>query len=552
MLVRLGRLKIRQKLQLGFGMLILLIGILAVVTVHNNLDVRRNYQLLAQDAFPAVRTMGLAELKGARVVESTSELADMLVAAHRRLLIADPGGAYDTQTLIASLPAGAFDDMKVEIRDQQEGLRHFLREFSNVQDRVHGVGMIAEDRVALQERDRVVALGNAVLQASKDVVALIDARADLDSILAAQERMTGTDPEFFSTIEAKITTTNAAIAEHSNITEGLIDRSTETLLSCAALALVLGLGVGLFLADRIATPIALLREAAVRLGAGDFSAGEVAAKIKSSDEVGDLAGAFAKMAADLESANAKLARNQRLSMLGQVAGTVSHELRNPLGAIRTSLAVFKKLCADKGLGIERSLERAERSVGRCDGIISDLLEYTRSREMARQPVNFDKLIGEQLDEHALPTAVSVKRELSGGCTVAVDRDRFRQVLINLLDNAAQAMTGPGWTPPEGRERTITVRTEAAGPHCRLSVIDSGPGIPEPARAKIFEPLFTTKNFGVGLGLPTVQKIVEAHGGTIDVERTGPEGTTFVVWLPRQQAGQDTIAETQPAAAHAAA
>src|SRR5215468_3686866 len=479
MLVRLGRLKIRQKLQLGFGTLILLIGILAVVTVNNNLDVRHNYQLLAQDAFPAVRTMGLAELKGARVVESTSELADMLVAAHRRLLIADPGSSYDMQTLIASLPAGEFDDMKVEIRDQQEGLRHFLREFSNVQDKVHGVGMIAEDRVALQERDRVVELGNAVLQASKDIVALIDARADLESILAAQEKMTDADPEFFSTIEAKVTTTSGEIAQHSTATEGLIDRSTETLLAFAALALVMGLVVGLFLADRIATPIALLREAAVRLGAGDFSAGEVAAKIKSSDEVGDLAGAFVKMAADLESANAKLARNQRLSMLGQVAGTVSHELRNPLGAIRTSLAVFKKLCADKGLGVERSLERAERSVGRCDGIISDLLEYTRSREMARQPVDFDKLIGEQLDEHALPTAVSIKRELSGGCTVAVDRDRFRQVLINLLDNAAQAMTDPGWTPPEGRARTITVRTEAAGPHCRLSVIDTGPGIPEP-------------------------------------------------------------------------
>src|SRR5499433_2247129 len=182
MLVRLGRLKIRQKLQLGFGTLILLIGILAVVTVNNNLDVRHNYQLLAQDAFPAVRTMGLAELKGARVVESTSELVDVLVAAHRRLLIASPGGAYDTQALIGSLAAGEFDDMKIEIRDQQEGLRHFLREFSNVQDKVHGAGMIAEDRVALQERDRVVALGNAVLQASKDVVALIDARADLDSI----------------------------------------------------------------------------------------------------------------------------------------------------------------------------------------------------------------------------------------------------------------------------------------------------------------------------------------------------------------------------------
>src|SRR5262249_46351247 len=106
-----------------------------------------------------------------------------------------------------------------------------------------------------------------------------------------------------------------------------------------------------------------------------------------------------------------------------------------------------------------------------------------------------------------------------------------------LDNAAQAMTDPGWTPPEGRERTITVRTEAAGPHCRLSVIDSGPGIPEQALPKIFEPLFTTKNFGVGLGLPTVQKIVEAHGGTIAIERTSPAGPEFGVWLPRQQADQ---------------
>jgi len=88
-------------------------------------------------------------------------------------------------------------------------------------------------------------------------------------------------------------------------------------------------------------------------------------------------------------------------------------------------------------------------------------------------------------------------------------------------------------PAEGRERSITVRTEAAGPHLKLSVVDSGPGIADEALPRIFEPLFTTKSFGVGLGLPTVQKIVEQHGGTIAVERTGADGTAFVVWLPRQ-------------------
>jgi signal transduction histidine kinase len=169
--------------------------------------------------------------------------------------------------------------------------------------------------------------------------------------------------------------------------------------------------------------------------------------------------------------------------------------------------------------------------------------------MTRLPVAFDAWVGEELDEHPLPPAITLRRELASGCTVAIDGDRFRQILVNLVDNATQAMTDAGWTPPAGRERVVTVRTEAAGPHCRLSVIDTGPGIPAETLPKIFEPLFTTKSFGVGLGLPTVQKIVEQHGGTIDVARTGPEGTEFVVWMPRQQVGQEQPAS--PAAQHAA-
>jgi len=109
------------------------------------------------------------------------------------------------------------------------------------------------------------------------------------------------------------------------------------------------------------------------------------------------------------------------------------------------------------------------------------------------------------------------------------------VMVNLLDNAAQAMTISGWSPTDGRRPTIAVKTEAAGPHVRLSVADNGPGISTENLAKIFEPLFTTKASGVGLGLPTVRTIVEQHGGTIDVESAVDAGTTFVVWLPRQSA-----------------
>jgi PAS domain S-box-containing protein len=229
----------------------------------------------------------------------------------------------------------------------------------------------------------------------------------------------------------------------------------------------------------------------------------------------------------------KLSRQERLAALGQVAGTVSHELRNPLAAIRNSMALIRQLTADKGLGVERAVERVERNIARCNGIISDLLEFTRKRDLNRTSTAIDGWLAEMLDEHTVTEKVTVVRDLSSSGVVALDRDRFRQVMVNLLDNAAQAMTISGWSPTDGRQLTIVVKTEAAGPHVRLSVTDNGPGISAENQAKIFEPLFTTKASGVGLGLPTVRTIVEQHGGTIDVESTVDAGTAFVVWLPRQ-------------------
>ncbi|MGH6932251.1 MAG: PAS-domain containing protein [Dongiaceae bacterium] len=228
----------------------------------------------------------------------------------------------------------------------------------------------------------------------------------------------------------------------------------------------------------------------------------------------------------------KLGRQERLATLGQVAGTVSHELRNPLGAIRNSMAVIRQLTTGKSLGLERSIERIDRSIERCNGIISDLLEFTRVRELNREPVAFDNWLIEMLDEHSFPDGIVVERRLGSDSEVAIDRNRFRQVLVNLLDNSAQAMTDAAWAPDDDHERRIVISTETAGPHVRLCVTDTGPGIPTETLSKIFEPLFTTKNFGVGLGLPTVRQIVEQHGGTIDVESAIDQGADFTIWLPR--------------------
>jgi signal transduction histidine kinase len=302
---------------------------------------------------------------------------------------------------------------------------------------------------------------------------------------------------------------------------------------------------GKIVSGYIIRPILQLRESAVRVGRGELGAPP---EKLSNDEIGTLADTFAAMMAQLQSAQQQLTRKERLATLGQVAGTVSHELRNPLAVIDSSLTLVRQLVTDKPAAVERALERADRNIGRCARIIDDLLAFTLVRETVREPTTLDSWAAEILDRHPVPDGVVFDRELTSGAAVAIDREQFRQVVVNLLDNAAQAMTDPGWVVPPGRQPAITLRTETAGPFVRLSVVDNGPGIPADRLPRIFEPLFTTKSFGVGLGLPTVRQIVEQHGGTIEATSTVEEGATFVISLPRLADAADRPGETANQAA----
>jgi len=234
----------------------------------------------------------------------------------------------------------------------------------------------------------------------------------------------------------------------------------------------------------------------------------------------------------LKAAMEKLASSERMATIGQVAASVSHELRNPLGAIRNSMALVHQLTAGKQLGVERALERVDRNIERCTAIIAAMLAFTHEKEIVRTPTPIAAWLAEFLASHPLPEGITIERDLRAADEVAIDRERFQQAILGIVDNAVQALQDPAWTPPENYPRRVTVRAESAGPHVRLSIIDNGPGIPPDVLPRVFEPLFTTKGFGIGLGLPTVRQIVEKHGGTIDVASAGEGGTTVTIWLPR--------------------
>ena len=243
----------------------------------------------------------------------------------------------------------------------------------------------------------------------------------------------------------------------------------------------------------------------------------------------DLASRVETRTAELRAAQEELIRKERLSALGQLTATVAHELRNPLSAIRNSIFAVKEIATRHGLLLDRPLQRIERGISRCDRIIGDLLDYTRLRELRRMSLVADTWLSEVLDEQKIPEGVSLFRDLSApGIHLDFDPERLRRVIVNLIENAAQALTD---APADGRERQIIVSTRTFGEEFEFAIADSGPGITAEILPKVFEPLFSTKNFGTGLGLPTVKQIVEQHGGSVWIASEPGLGTRVAVRLP---------------------
>jgi signal transduction histidine kinase len=242
----------------------------------------------------------------------------------------------------------------------------------------------------------------------------------------------------------------------------------------------------------------------------------------------------AERSAELERAQEELLGKQRLATLGQVTATVSHELRNPLGAVRNSVFLIAEKVAGKELGLERMLDRTERNIARCDKIVGELLDYTRGMHLKRKSAALDPWLEGLLAEQEMPEGITLRKELGApGLELPFDADRLRRAVINVFDNACQAMTEAVRTAEDGWEPVLTVRSAAFGDRARLCFIDNGPGMAPEVQERVFEPLYSTKSFGVGLGMPTVKQIMEQHGGGIEITSAPGRGTEVLLWLPSQ-------------------
>ena len=316
-----------------------------------------------------------------------------------------------------------------------------------------------------------------------------------------------------------------------------LDRGVHLAVLCFIL---LGAAIGLSLAERIADPIRRLTRATQRIARGDFDA-RIA--VRSVDELRRLVDAFNSMAGELKAQRIELERTHRLEAWAEMARQVAHEIKNPLTPIQLSAEHLLRVHADEGrpLGavVEGCINTILGQVRLLRQIASEFSSFASSPQVKLGPVAVPELLSEILEPYrsGLAGRIEIRNGVSGPLPeVLVDRTLVLRALANVVENALHAMPGQG---------ELIVSAAAEADSVVVTVRDTGVGMDEEALARVFEPYFSTKTSGTGLGLPIARRNVELSGGSIEVESRKGQGTTVKVRLPVARATSGSESANTP-------
>ncbi|HEY5947597.1 MAG TPA: ATP-binding protein [Kofleriaceae bacterium] len=299
-------------------------------------------------------------------------------------------------------------------------------------------------------------------------------------------------------------------------------------ITLGAIAVLLGLLVTAWVVLTL-RPLRRLREAARRVAAGEYGS-----RIEESGpaEVVELAREFNSMGRAVEERERELVRSERLAAVGKMAAMITHEVRNPLSSIGLNTELLQDELEGSSDEAKKLLRAIHREVDRLTAITEEYLAFARLPKPKIAPEAVNPLVGALaafVREDLASKNVKLVVDLVEGDPIAlIDAAQMRQCLINLVRNASEALAGK----PSG---TVVLRTRRAGDRIRIDVEDDGAGIAADVLPRMFDPFFSTKEGGSGLGLALTQQIVKDHGGDLAVQSTVGRGTTFTVSVPAKPA-----------------
>ncbi|RMG16344.1 MAG: HAMP domain-containing protein [Planctomycetota bacterium] len=512
------------RVSLAFALLALLVGAAALFVHAAAKDVEETFARLTRESLPALGRLEALHREG-----------DLLALEAERL--GDPKGRGGEERVARLREAGA----------------RLRAAFANHRSlRPNGATPAAEEDALAGALEELVSAAESL--------ARVRARHPLPAPLppewsTAQKRLLRAAAAYDRAIHAALAAERGRVRTRRAAVEGRVRAHATTLLGGLLLVGALALGLGLATVRRLRFGLGQLEHAAERLGAGDPAA---RTGLDARDEVGRAGAAFDGMAgriagrqavlerevaertSALAEAERELLQQERMAVLGRLLATVSHEIRNPLAAIGNSYHLLEATVRGHDEAADRALDRIGRSIARCDRIIEELLDFTRERPLAPREQPLDPWVDEFLATLDVPPSVELVRERGVPEPVRFDTLRLGQALANLVQNALQVLETEG----DGGGR-VFVRTRRTADRIELAVADTGPGIAPELRETVFEPLFSTKTYGVGLGLAIVARALHDQGGDVELTDEPGGGACFTLWLPLpEDAGASRAARTR--------
>ncbi len=475
---------IRGKLFLSFGIMLAMVMVIAIAAMVTFL----RWQMAAEElADTRKRSVGPERLQAAMIREVGIGI-DYLGGEE---ITESDFGSIDEQVgqLIESLrPA---DD--VAERDHLIGLRQTHDELTWVIDRIRGTKplLLSEDeRDELRRRLREIA----------DEV--------MDDIATLNQYYRNRVDEGFAAA--------SSAANYATLTIG-----------CAvAVALAQLVALVILMQRWLVKPIAGLKSATTAISRGDL---DTRIPVTQSDEWGDLALAVNEMARSLKSLQAELASKERFAALGELGAYTAHNIRNPLAGIRAAIQVMLSELPATSAEMRETMSEIITSVDRLDSWVKGFLEFARPLELRRAPINLNDCLRNVLDiVHGkyIGNGVSIQTELASSLpTIDVDAVLIEQALAALITNACES----------GADRVIISSQPSANsdgkPTIAIAVADNGRGISEAMQGRLFRVFATDKRGGTGLGLAQAKKIIDLHGGSLELRSSSGNGSVFVIEMP---------------------
>lgn len=308
------------------------------------------------------------------------------------------------------------------------------------------------------------------------------------------------------------------------------------ILTCALVVILVVMGF--ILGGVFVRPIDKLRRAAEHISEeGDL---DYHVDIRTGDEIERLSDSFNKMTSELKKsttsvanlnreiaerkkAEAKLVQTEKLAVLGKLAGLLSHELRNPLGVVKNAVFYLEETGANiDSKTRDTYLEIISKNTEKASKIVNDTLNFARPKRVFLSKNSISKIIDEVIQDVVVPERIKVERDYKDDKEINVDPLQLSQIFHNIIINSIQSIKDEG---------IIKIDIEHKENYIKVTITDSGQGIKEDDLSSIFEPLFTTKAKGIGLGLNVVKDIIERHHGSVEISSEWRKGTTVTIMFP---------------------